>query len=185
MVRDDVEQLRATSASKPAKAMIAPRYVGASTSTRSPVSMNVRASSCSASIPPLVMSTSSGVWPWAALSMSATAARTAGRPSVGEYCSATAASSSSRSAVMVRRMSTGNVSGAGKPPENVMTSVLAASERMAVSSSPPRLVRRAKRAGQSVAATSGVAGSESASVFVVTLTFLDTPSGHLQTRSAS
>ena len=76
------------------------------------------------------------------------AARAAGSPSVGEYCKASALCSVSSVRVSSWRTSTGNVSGAGKPPEKVITSLLAASERIAVSSSPPRLARRANSSGQ-------------------------------------
>src|SRR4051812_23524058 len=101
------------------------------------------------------------------------AARAGGSPSVGEYCSASALSSESSVDVSSWRTSTGNVSGAGKPPESVMTSVDAASERIAVSSSPPRLARRANSSGQTVGASRSAAAGAVATV--------DTPIYHLQT----
>src|SRR4051794_41856894 len=85
------------------------------------------------------------------------AARAGGSPSVGEYCRASALSSDSSDEVSCWRTSTGKVSGAGKPPEKVITSVEAASDRIAVSSSPPRLARRANSSGQTVGASRAAA----------------------------
>src|SRR4051812_37613841 len=101
------------------------------------------------------------------------AARAGGRPSVGEYCRASALSSDSSDEVSCWRTSTGKVSGAGKPPENVITSVEAASERIAVSSSPPRLARRANSSGQTVGASRAAAAGAGVPD--------DTPIYHFQT----
>ncbi len=51
---------------------------------------------------------------------------------------------------MSARMPVWNVAGSGNPPENVMTSVAPASDRIAVISEPPSAcVRRASRSSQS------------------------------------
>ena len=71
-----------TSASKLRNAMIAPRYVGPSTTTVSPGSRNDFATSSSASMPPLVTSSSSsaGRAPWSDSSRAASASRVPGEP---------------------------------------------------------------------------------------------------------
>src|SRR3954454_21219667 len=114
-------------------------------------------------MPPLVTRTSSAptVTPWRAARRPAMADRAAGSPSVGEYCSARELSSDRRVEASCWRTSTGKVSGAGKPPEKVITSLLAASERIAVSSSPPRLARRANSSGHVVAARRAVGARRS------------------------
>ena len=101
-------------------------------------------------MPPLVISTSAGstARPWVSVTRRATACRARGSPSVGEYCNAVPAPSASTRGSSSCSSGAGNVSGAGNPPEKVMTSVDAASERIAVILSPARSDRRANNVGQ-------------------------------------
>ena len=128
--------------------MIAPRYVGASTTVESPASRNDFATSSSASMPPLVTSSSpsAGRRPCSASSRAASASRVPGSPCVGAYWKATGspAAASSRSSSAAR--SAGKVDGSGKPPANEISSGSATRARIAAIPSPaPARVRAAKR----------------------------------------
>src|SRR6185437_1326702 len=98
--------------------MIAPRYVGPSTTTTSPRSRNDRHTSSSASIAPLVISSSSsaGRRPCSDSIRSASASRGPASPRVGAYWNALASPASANSASSAAARSRGNVSGSGKPP---------------------------------------------------------------------
>ena len=129
--------------------MIAPRYVGASTTAGSPLSTSAFPRSSSASIAPLVSmsSSSAGRRPWIRSSRSATSSRGPGRPATGAYWNGEASPRSASSRRISAIAGPGNVAGSGKPPVKEMTSSAAASERIWSSPSPaPPRVRAAKSA---------------------------------------
>src|SRR3954451_9545198 len=127
-----------TLASNERNAMIAPTYVGPSTATSSPRSGNAFERSSSASMPPLV--TSSSESPGRRSRRPRIALRVPSSPRVGAYWNSLASSSPTSSATR----SAGNVRGSGKPPANEIRSGFPSKPRIAAIPSPaPARVRSA------------------------------------------
>ncbi len=105
--------------------------MGASTTTTSPGSRNDFPISSSASIEPLVISSSSsaGRRPWNVSSRSANASSGPASPRVGAYWNALSSPVSVNSCSSDEIRSRGKVSGSGKPPANEITSGMPSSAR--------------------------------------------------------